>query len=109
MRLNGQQLQRGTDYIILYEVGQIRFTNEEALTPDADVTVQFQFAPFFKPVSNTLLGLQGEYQFSERSWIKGTLLYRSDKSLEQKSRIGRETGRYMMWGSIRAWISNRTS
>lgn len=98
VRLNGQQLQRGTDYIILYEVGQIRFTNEEALTPDADVTVQFQFAPFFKPVSNTLLGLQGEYQFSERSWIKGTLLYRSDKSLEQKSRIGRETGRYMMWG-----------
>ena len=98
VRLNGQQLQRGTDYIILYEVGQIRFTNEEALTPDADVTVQFQFAPFFKPVSNTLLGLQGEYQFSERSWIKGTMLYRSDKSLEQKSRIGRETGRYMMWG-----------
>lgn len=98
VRLNGQQLQRGTDYIILYEVGQIRFTNEEALSPDADVTVQFQFAPFFKPVSNTLLGLQGEYQFSERSWIKGTLLYRSDKSLEQKSRIGRETGRYMMWG-----------
>ena len=98
VRLNGQQLQRGTDYIILYEVGQIRFTNEEALSPDADVTVQFQFAPFFKPVSNTLLGLQGEYQFSDRSWIKGTLLYRSDKSLEQKSRIGRETGRYMMWG-----------
>ena len=98
VRLNGQQLQRGTDYVILYEVGQIRFTNEEALSPDADVTVQFQFAPFFKPVSNTLLGLQGEYQFSEQSWIKGTLLYRSDKSLEQKSRIGRETGRYMMWG-----------
>ena len=98
VRLNGQQLQRGTDYIILYEVGQIRFTNEEALNPDADVTVQFQYAPFFKPVSNTLLGLQGEYQFSEQSWIKGTLLYRSDKSLEQKSRIGRETGRYMMWG-----------
>ena len=98
VRLNGQQLQRGSDYIILYEVGQIRFTNEEALRPDADVTVQFQYAPFFKPVSNTLLGLQGEYQFSEQSWIKGTLLYRSDKSLEQKSRIGRETGRYMMWG-----------
>ena len=98
VRLNGQQLQRGTDYIILYEVGQIRFTNEEALSPDADVTVQFQFAPFFKPVSNTLMGFQGEYQFSEQSWIKGTLLYRSDKSLEQKSRIGRETGRYMMWG-----------
>ncbi|MYH19144.1 MAG: cell surface protein SprA [Gemmatimonadetes bacterium] len=98
VRLNGQELERGSDYIILYEVGQIRFTNEQALSPDADVTVQFQFAPFFKPVSNTLLGLQGEYQFSERSWIKGTLLYRSDKSLEQKSRIGRETGRYMMWG-----------
>ena len=98
VQLNGQQLQRGTDYIILYEVGQIRFTNEEALSPDADVTVQFQFAPFFKPVSNTLLGLQGEYQFNEQSWIKGTLLYRSDKSLEQKSRIGRETGRYMTWG-----------
>ncbi len=98
VRLNGQQLQRGTDYIILYEVGQIRFTNEEALSPDADVTVQFQYAPFFKPVSNTLLGMQGEYQFNELSWIKGTLLYRSDKSLDQKSRIGQETGRYMMWG-----------
>ncbi len=98
VRLNGQQLQRGSDYIILYEVGQIRFTNEEALSPDAEVTVQYQFAPFFKPVSNTLLGLQGEYQFNEQSWVKGTVLYRSDKSLEQKSRIGRETGRYLMWG-----------
>ena len=98
VRLNGQPLQRGSDYIILYEVGQIRFTNEEALSPDAEVTVQYQFAPFFKPVSNTLLGLQGEYQFSDQSWVKGTLLYRSDKSLEQKSRIGRETGRYLMWG-----------
>ena len=98
VRLNGQQLQRGADYIILYEVGQIRFTNEAAMSPDAEVTVQFQFAPFFKPVSNTLLGLQGEYQFNNQSWVKGTLLYRSDKSLEQKSRIGRETGRYMMWG-----------
>jgi len=98
VRLNGQQLQRGSDYIILYEVGQIRFTNEAALSPDAEVTVQFQFAPFFKPVSNTLLGLQGEYQFNQESWLKGTLLYRSDKSLEQKSRIGRETGRYLMWG-----------
>ncbi|MCY3714569.1 MAG: cell surface protein SprA [Gemmatimonadetes bacterium] len=97
VRLNGQQLQRGVDYIILYEVGQIRFTNEEALSPDAEVTVQFQFAPFFKPVANTLLGLQGEYMFNERSWVKGTVLYRSDKSLEQKSRIGRETGRYLTW------------
>ena len=98
VRLNGQPLQRGSDYIILYEVGQIRFTNEDAVSPGADVTVQFQYAPFFKPVSNTLLGLQGEYQFNQQSWIKGTLLHRSDKSLEQKSRIGRETGRYMMWG-----------
>ena len=97
VRLNGQPLQRGVDYIILYEVGQIRFTNEEALSPGADVTVQFQFAPFFKPVANTLLGLQGEYMFNDRSWVKGTVLYRSDKSLEQKSRIGRETGRYLTW------------
>jgi len=97
VRLNGKSLQRGSDYIMLYEVGQIRFLNEAALDPNADVSVQYQFAPFFKPASNTLMGFQGRYELNSNSWMRGTVLYRSDKSLDQKSRVGRETGRYVLW------------
>lgn len=97
VRLNGRNLQQGVDYILLHEVGQIRFLNEEALNPNADVSVQYQFAPFFQPASNTLMGFQGRYEVNDRSWLRGTVLYRSDKSLDQKSRIGREVGRFFMW------------
>jgi len=97
VRLNGRALQQGVDYILLHEVGQIRFINQEALNPNADVTVQYQFAPFFQPASNTLMGFQGRYEVNDRSWVRGTVLYRSDKSLDQKSRIGREVGRFLMW------------
>ena len=97
VKLNGRPLQRGSDYVILYEVGQIRFLNEAALDPTAEVAVQYQFAPFFKPAANTLMGFQGRYEVNANSWIRGTVLYRSDKSLDQKSRVGRETGRYLLW------------
>lgn len=97
VRLNGRKLTPGQDYIMLYEVGQIRFLTEEALAPNADVRVDYQFAPFFKPASNTLMGFQSRYNFNDRSWLRGTMLMRTDKSLDQKSRIGRETGRYMLW------------
>ena len=97
VKLNGRQLQKGSDYVILYEVGQIRFLNEAALDPTAEVSVQYQFAPFFKPAANTLMGFQGRYEVNPNSWVRGTVLYRSDKSLDQKSRVGRETGRYLLW------------
>ena len=97
VRLNGRALQQGVDYILLHEVGQIRFLNQEALNPNADVSVRYQFAPFFQPASNTLMGFQGRYEVNDRSWVRGTVLYRSDKSLDQKSRIGREVGRFFMW------------
>ena len=97
VKLNGRKLNAGQDYIMLHEVGQIRFLTEEALDPNADVTVNYQFAPFFKPASNTLMGFQSRYNINDQSWLRGTLLYRADKSLDQKSRIGRETGRSVLW------------
>ncbi len=97
VKLNGRKLVAGSDYIMLYEVGQIRFLTEEAMDPNADVDVNYQFAPFFQPASNTLMGFQSRYDFNDRSWVRGTLLYRSDKNLDQKSRIGRETGRSILW------------
>ena len=99
VKLNGRRLVAGQDYILLYEVGQIRFLTEEALNPNADVTVDYQFAPFFQPAANTLMGFQSRYDIgsNNRSWIRGTFLYRADKTLDQKSRIGREVGRSILW------------
>jgi hypothetical protein len=100
VKLNGQPLQRNRDYNIIYEIGQITFLTQEALDPAADISVDYETAPFFQPERKTLLGVRGEYSFWDDASWGATLLYRSESMpLDRRIRLGQEPTRAMVWDS----------
>ena len=96
--LNGRRLVRGTDYTITYEIGLIRFLTDEALDPDARVSVDYEYAPLFMPERKSLFGLQGKYDFGEKLKFDWVTLYKSEKSTEDRPRVGEEPTKNLGWG-----------
>jgi cell surface protein SprA len=94
--LNGRQLTRGTDYSIEYDFGQITFLTEEALDPNASISIDYEYSPIITSEKKTLFGIRGEYDFSDKLQFGSTFLYKSDKATERKPRIGQETARTMI-------------
>jgi hypothetical protein len=94
---NGERLQEGRDYSVIYEIGQISLLSEKATNPNADVSVDFDYAPFFMPAQKTLLGTRAEYDMGENAQFGATALFRSEKTLEQKPRVGQEPTRTFVW------------
>ena len=99
VKLNGRTLQRNKDYNIIYEVGQITFLTDEAMDPTADITVDYEYAPFFMPEKKTLLGLRADYSFWEDASWGATLLYRSESTIDRRIRLGQEPTRAIVWDS----------
>jgi len=91
--LNGRQLSRGADYDISYDMGQVTLLTDEATDPNADVQVEFQYAPFMALQKKTLLGMRAEYARSEDLKLGASVLYKSDKAQERKPRVGQETSK----------------
>ncbi len=91
VKLNGRQLKRNTDYSIQYDFGQITLISQEALDPNADITVDFEYAPFLSLQKKTLLGLRAMYEFNDDISFGTTLLYKSDKAQDRKPKVGQET------------------
>lgn len=91
--LNGRTLTKGTDYNISYDMGQVTLLTDEATDPNADVQVEFQYAPFMALQKKSLLGFRTEYEYSPDLKIGATYLYKSDKAQERKPRVGQETTR----------------
>jgi hypothetical protein len=94
---NGERLQEGVDYSVIYEIGQISLLSEKATNPNANVSVDFDYAPFFQPAQKTLLGTRAEYNFSERAKFGASALFRREKTLEQKPRVGQEPTKSFVW------------
>jgi hypothetical protein len=93
LTLNGRQLVKDVDYSISYEIGQITLLKEEALDPNAQLSVDFEFAPFLALQKKTLFGMRAEYEVSKDLRLGTTFLYKSDKAEERKPRVGQETSR----------------
>ena len=101
--LNGRRLTRNVDYEIYYDVGQIRFKTDEAASPDAKITVDYQYVPFLSLAQQSLLGVQGTYRLSERSYIGTAWIYQSKKSPEERPRLGQEPSQIML-GDLNAHL-----
>ncbi len=94
--LNGRRLVKNVDYEIYYDIGQIRFKTEGALSPDAEISVNYQFVPFFALAEQTLVGAQGIYKLSPKSHLGSLWLYQSKKSPEERPRLGQEPSQMVM-------------
>jgi len=94
--LNGQLLQRDSDYKIDYGFGQVTLLTDEATDPNADVDIEFEYAPFLAVQKKTLLGLRAEYEYSNNLRFGSTVLYKSDKAQDRKPRVGQETAQALI-------------
>lgn len=95
--LNGGRLQKGKDYNIIYEIGEISFLTQEALDPNANIEVHYEYAPFFQVEKKSLLGLKGEYKRSDHFTIGALALYKSESTPEENPRVGQEPVRDFVW------------
>ncbi len=89
--LDGRTLQRGVDYEIDYTFGQITLKGESAnLTADSQVSVTYQYAPFFGGGDSSLLGLNFGYDLGRDSKLTTTWLYESKQIVGHKAKLGEE-------------------
>jgi len=93
---NGQLLTEGQDYTINYNIGQVSLIGDVAADQNADVKVEFQYAPFLALQKKSLLGFRAEYEMSSDFKFGTTVLYKSDKAEDRKPRVGQETSKALV-------------
>ena len=92
--LNGQRLIKGADYQIDYELGQITFLKPEVSEdPNADLTVDFEYAPFISADKKSLFGARAEYAPSQNFQLGSSFLYKGQKSTDRQPKLGQEKSR----------------
>ncbi|MFA6235454.1 MAG: cell surface protein SprA, partial [Bacteroidota bacterium] len=96
--LNGSPLTAGVDYTVDEQVGTVRLTREEALVPEAKVEIEFEKQDLFTFASKTLVGVRGEVDLGESSFLGFTYMSLSQKTLSDKVRIGEEPISNSMFG-----------
>ena len=97
VKLNGRTLTRGSDYNINYEFGEITFLTEEALDPNADISVDYQSIDIIQAQKKSLYGIQGERVFSKNFGLRFNALYKNVKPVDTRPRIGNEPNRTFVW------------
>ncbi|MBU8934407.1 MAG: cell surface protein SprA [candidate division Zixibacteria bacterium] len=95
--VNGRQLQKDIDYSINYDFGQITLLSEEATDVNADINIDFEYAPFMAVAKKTLLGMRAVYDMGRDFKIGTTILYKSDKAEDRKPRVGQETAKAVIY------------
>jgi hypothetical protein len=95
--LNGRTLSRGADYDISYEMGQITFLTDEVLDPTAKVAVDYEYAPLILPEKKTLFGVGMKYDLGESTKWGAALIYKSEKTSDEKPRVNEEPWRNLVW------------
>ncbi len=106
--VNGRLLEAGKDYNIRHDFGQLTLTSEEALDPNADIDIQFEYAPFLAVQKKTLLGMRAEYAWNKNLDFGTTVLYKSDKAQDRKPRVGQETARAVVYDVDGSWRTEAT-
>ena len=93
----GELLTAGVDYDISYSFGQVTLRSEKATDPNAEIKIDFEYAPFFAVQKKSLVGLRAEYEWSKDLEFGSTFLYKSDKAQERKPKVGQETARTVIF------------
>jgi len=97
--LNGRPLIRGEDYMIMYEIGEITFMNPEALSPTANLTVDYEYAPLLMPEKKSVFGAMANYDLGSNFKFGAVGIYKSEKTADERPRVGQEPVRNFIWGS----------
>ena len=93
LTLNGRLLKKGEDYNINYDFGQITLLSDEAVDPNAELLIDFEYTGFLAVQKKSLLGFRAEYEWSKNLQFGTTILYKSDRAQQRKPRVGQETSK----------------
>ena len=96
VKLNGQKLTRDRDYTIDYVAGIVTILTSEADNPGASLEITYQNHEMMSIEKKTIMGVRGQYNFDEVSYIGATVLYLNQQIQEDKVRIGNEPMRNMV-------------
>jgi len=93
--LDGRTLTRDVDYEIDYMFGEVELKGDAAasLTADSQISVNYQYAPFFGGGQSNLLGLHVGYDLGQQSQLTTAWLYESNQIIGEKAKLGEEPSR----------------
>ena len=95
VKVDNEAWQRGRDYIIDYDTGQITFTGRTP-GPEQVITVDYSFAPGVGQVQRTLLGVSTSYSPASNLSVSSSVLYESRGAQEQNPKLGEEPATSML-------------
>ncbi|HJS47580.1 MAG TPA: cell surface protein SprA [Gemmatimonadales bacterium] len=90
--VGGRRLERGVDYSIAYELGQVTFLAPDALFGQgaATVTARFEERGAFTVAPKTIYGLAGRYTLGRAGWVDLVGMYQSEQTVFNRPTLGFE-------------------
>jgi len=100
LEVRGRRLEKGVDYTIDYEVGQITFLNPTALFGEGstDVRARYEVQELFAVAPTTVLGLATTYRLGELGAVNLIGLYQAEKSAFNRPPLGFEASANLVGG-----------
>jgi hypothetical protein len=102
VKLNGVTLTRDVDYTVSYLTGELQFAVPmvaQITQPGADLSIDYEINPLFQPDQETLVGLRAVYKLGASGQIGGTFMFNSERTSQQRVRIGEEPTKMTLLGS----------
>ncbi len=83
--INDRLLQRGTDYTLDYQFGQLTIRPGVEIPPNSEVRVDFEEVPLFQTGNTSLFGFHNEYEFDpqRRNYLTSTLFFQNVESVDR--------------------------
>ncbi|MBD3184834.1 LysM peptidoglycan-binding domain-containing protein [Candidatus Poribacteria bacterium] len=109
VRVNGQRLNRNTDYMMIYEVGSVEIFRE--LDEYDEITIDYEYMPFGGQYQQTIAGIWAEYSWKpgkkkEEKKKTHTDMYREDGASPFSQDTDSSDSDYSRYGSSSSSFGN---
>jgi hypothetical protein len=100
LTLAGRRLEKGVDYTISYELGQVTFLNPDALfgAGTGQITARFEEQNLFAVAPTTILGFATSYNLGEVGAVNLIGMYQRDQSAFNRPPLGFEASANLIGG-----------
>ena len=100
IKIGSDLLSRGTDYDIDYTTGEVTLKEPALakLTPNSQVSIDYQFKPLGGLGSSTLAGISSVSKIGDNARLGTTVLYESKSTSDTRPRLGEEPSRAIVAG-----------
>lgn len=106
IRVGSRVLERGKDYQIAYEIGQVTFLNPEELlgsNPNSQIHITYENVPLLNLQPTSLMGVTGRYDLGPDAEFNTTWIMQSQESLQRRPVLGFEPRRSMIGQVSGVW------